>query len=101
MTGTVLEEGLRGAGGWLLNGAGERFMHNYDERAERATRDIVSAHLRRDARRATPNGGGWIEMAHLGPDACARSSRAWSSAAPTAASTWPAAASRWCRPRTT
>src|SRR3954468_19396001 len=30
MTGTVLEEGLRGAGGYLLNGRRERFMPAYD-----------------------------------------------------------------------
>src|SRR6201981_744579 len=28
MTGTVLEEGLRGSGGYLLGGDGKRFMHN-------------------------------------------------------------------------
>src|SRR5207237_8084959 len=42
MTGTVLEEGLRGAGGYLLNGARERFMQRHDPRAERAARDILS-----------------------------------------------------------
>ncbi len=70
MTGTVLEEGLRGAGGYLLDGNGNRFMHRYDPRDERATRDIVSRAIFAEMRagRTTPNGGAWLSMAHLGPD---------------------------------
>ncbi|MBJ7379123.1 MAG: FAD-binding protein [Polynucleobacter sp.] len=70
MTGTVLEEGLRGAGGYLLNGKQERFMGNYDPRNERATRDIVSRAINSEMRagRTTPHGGVYIQMHHLGAD---------------------------------
>ncbi|HEV7393033.1 MAG TPA: FAD-binding protein [Burkholderiales bacterium] len=70
MTGTVLEEGLRGSGGYLLNGAQQRFMHKYDPRNERATRDIVSRGMYQEMRegKLTPNGGLYIAMGHLGPE---------------------------------
>ncbi|MGB5185470.1 MAG: FAD-dependent oxidoreductase [Xanthobacteraceae bacterium] len=69
MTGTVLEEGLRGAGGYLLNGAMHRFMADYDPKLERATRDVVSRAIYAEmkAGRTTPNGGVYIKMSHLGP----------------------------------
>jgi fumarate reductase flavoprotein subunit len=69
MTGTVLEEGLRGSGGWLLGGDGERFMERYDARGERATRDIVSRAMFEEMRRGnlTPLGGLYIQMSHLDP----------------------------------
>lgn len=70
MTGTIIEEGLRGAGGYLLGGDGQRFMHKYDPRNERATRDIVSRSMYREMLAGNVNdaGGLWIEMGHLGPD---------------------------------
>jgi fumarate reductase flavoprotein subunit len=69
VTGTIIEEGLRGAGGHLLNGAGDRFMHAYDSRGERATRDIVSRAMAEEMRagRTGPHGGLFITMRHLDP----------------------------------
>jgi fumarate reductase flavoprotein subunit len=69
MTGALLEEGLRGAGGLLRNGAGERYMERYDPvRKERSTRDLVSraSFLEIRAGRGTPNGAVWIDVSHLG-----------------------------------
>jgi fumarate reductase flavoprotein subunit len=70
LTGTIIEEGLRGAGGYLLNGAKQRFMTNYDPRGERATRDIVSRGMFSEIRagRGTAGGGLYISMGHLGPE---------------------------------
>lgn len=70
MTGTVLEEGLRGAGGQLLNARGERFMFDYDPRGERATRDVVSRGIYAEMRKNNDPAqiGMFISMSHLGPD---------------------------------
>ena len=70
LTGTIIEEGLRGAGGYLLDGSKQRFMARYDPRAERATRDIVSRAMFSEMRagRGTRHGGLYISMGHLGPD---------------------------------
>jgi fumarate reductase flavoprotein subunit len=70
MTGTVLEEGLRGAGGQLVNHSGQRFMFDYDAKGERATRDVVSRGIYAEMRKNNnpEQEGVFISMAHLGPD---------------------------------
>jgi len=70
MTGTVLEEGLRGAGGHLLGGDGSRFMANYASEGERATRDVVSRAIYDQMREGntSPDGGVYLSMGHLGPE---------------------------------
>ncbi len=70
MTGTVLEEGLRGAGGQLVNHSGQRFMFDYDGKGERATRDVVSRGIYSEMRKNNnpDQEGVFISMSHLGPD---------------------------------
>ena len=74
MTGTVLEEGLRGAGGQLINHAGQRFMFDYDGKGERATRDVVSRGIYAEMRKNNnpDQEGVFISMSHLGPDNVAK-----------------------------
>ncbi len=74
MTGTVLEEGLRGAGGHLVNHQDQRFMFDHDANGERATRDVVSRGIYAEMRRNNDpeQVGVFISMAHLGPEKVAK-----------------------------
>jgi succinate dehydrogenase / fumarate reductase flavoprotein subunit/fumarate reductase flavoprotein subunit len=69
LSGSLLEEGLRGAGARLYNGLGERYMERYDsEHLERSTRDRVAraGYMEIMAGRGTENDGLYLDASHLG-----------------------------------
>lgn len=68
--GVLVTEAVRGEGGKLFNVNMERFMKNYDERGELATRDVVARAIYNEIRegRGTENGGVYLDVTHLPPE---------------------------------
>ena len=68
--GVLVTEAVRGEGGKLFNVNMERFMKNYDERGELATRDVVARAIYNEIRewRGTDNGGVYLDVTHLPDD---------------------------------
>ena len=69
--GTLVTEAVRGEGGKLFNGNGERFMINYDKkRLELSTRDKVAIanYTEIEKGRSTPNGGVYLDISHKDKD---------------------------------
>jgi L-aspartate oxidase len=64
---SLITEAVRGAGAWLVDREGRRFMPDYDERAELAPRDVVSRAITVVMRR-THHANVYLDLSHLDPD---------------------------------
>ncbi|MCA8938438.1 MAG: L-aspartate oxidase, partial [Planctomycetes bacterium] len=60
----LVTEAIRGAGAYLRNDLGERFMLKVDERGELAPRDVVSRAIEREMR-ARAEGSVFLDVTHL------------------------------------
>ncbi|MDK4327715.1 FAD-binding protein [Corynebacterium pseudodiphtheriticum] len=60
--GTLVEEALRFDGARLLGADGSRFMFNYDERGEQATRDVVSRGIYTEIRKGNGIDGNHVAL---------------------------------------
>ena len=62
----LLSEALRGEGAWLVNAAGERFVHRYESAGDLASRDLVARAIVREMERT--NAPVFLSMDHLDHD---------------------------------
>jgi L-aspartate oxidase len=61
---SLITEAVRGAGAWLVDREGRRFMPAFDERAELAPRDVVSRVIT-EVMRQTNHANVYLDLSHL------------------------------------